>query len=109
GVLQVMVGAREPLSETQLAGVTGLDEEAGLPGVLSQLTQFLVRRHTDRGEVVALYHKSLADWLTGKWLRRAYFYASPRKGQKRLAEWCWQSYRRGPRRREGYALRRLAA
>jgi len=106
-LLQVMVAAREPLSEADLAAATGLDEETVLPVVLSRLLQFLVRRQTGSGEVVALYHKSLSDWLTDRQLRRSYLYAGPKKGHERLAEWCWQEYQREPRRMAGYALRHL--
>src|SRR5205085_8108221 len=87
----------------------GLDEETVLPGVLCQLTQFLVRRQTDSGAVLALYHRSLADWLTDKQLRRSYFYVSTKKGHERLADWCGKEYQRGPKRMDSYALRHLPA
>jgi hypothetical protein len=108
-LLQVMVAARDPLSETQLSAAAGLDEEIVLPGVLSQLAQFLVRRQTGDTEVLSLYHKSLVDWLTDKQSRRSHLYISSKKGQIRLADWCWQEYERGPGKMDGYAIRHLPA
>ncbi len=108
-VLQVMVAAREPLSEAQLAGATGLDDEEELPGVLRRLTPFLVRRQSKTGEVLALYHKSLLDWLTDKQLRGSRFYISPRIGHEQLAEWGWKEFQQDTRKMSRYTLRHLPA
>ncbi len=107
-VLQVIVGAQEPLSEKQLATATVLDEEDELPSVLGGLSSFLVKRlASDGGEGWTLYHKSLSDWLTDTRTCGPLHYASPKKGRQRLADWCLAEYRRGVGRMDGYALRHL--
>jgi WD40 repeat protein len=107
-VLQVVVAAREPLAEGQLVAATGLDAEEELPAVLRRLAAYLPGRPGPDGRgVYAVYHKSLADWLTDPGLRGTLHHASPRRGHEGLAEWCWQEYRRGPRTLSRYGLAHL--
>jgi WD40 repeat protein len=102
-ILQLVVAAAEPLTAADLGGATGLDPEEVLPRALRSLAAFL---HERDGRFV-FYHKSLADWLTDPTNRGTLHYASPRRGHERLAEWCWDEYRRGPERMPRYALRHL--
>lgn len=104
-VLQVVVAAAEPLGEAELAGATGLDVEDALPRALRELSAFLPAREGR----YALYHKSIADWLTDPENRGTLHYASRKAGAERLADWCWAEYRRGVDRMSRYALRRLPA
>jgi WD40 repeat protein len=107
-VLQVIVAAREPLSEKQLAAATTLDDEDELPAVLGGLSSFLTKRPmSGGGEGWTLYHKSLSDWLTDSRTCGPLHYASPKKGRQRLGEWCLAEYRRGAAHMDDYALRHL--
>ena len=109
-VLQAVVAAQEPLTERQLAAVTGLDDEDELPAVLRTLSAYLpVRKGSGGEEHRSVYHKSLADWLSDPELRGSTYYASPKRGHRRLADWCLAEYRRGPRQMDRYALRHLPA
>jgi hypothetical protein len=109
-VLQVVVAAREPLAEGQLAAATGLDAEDELPVVLRRLAVYLPERPGPDGRGrYAVYHKSLADWLTDPGLRGTLHHASPRRGHERLASSCWEEYRRGPRSLSHYGLAHLPA
>jgi WD40 repeat protein len=102
-VLQVVVAAREPLAEEQLARATGLDLEGELPHALRNLAPYLPRREGR----YAVYHKSLADWLTDDELRGTCYYVSRRRGHELLADLCWGEYRRGARALSAYALAHL--
>ncbi len=108
---QVMIAARQPLTEKQLSAVTGLHMVRELPALLRSVSQFVVRRPQQGCEdVYAVYHKSLTDWLTDDETRRdTTWYADPVEGRERLANWCWSEYQRGPRKMDGYALRHLPA
>jgi WD40 repeat protein len=107
-VLQVVVAAAEPLAADQLAAASGLDPDYELPRILGQLAAYL----PERDGLYAAYHKSLIDWLTApeSFHRvRRNFAASPRCGHRRLADWCWAGYQRGPVRMSPYALAHLPA
>jgi WD40 repeat protein len=60
-VLEVVVAAQRPPSRDQIAELLGVDGEDELPATLAHLAAFLRPRE---GRYV-LFHKSLADWLTG--------------------------------------------
>jgi WD40 repeat protein len=104
-VLEVVVVALEPLTATDLAAAIGLDADYELPDLLDRLAVYL----PESDGRYAVYHKSLADWLTSIAVPRpaGRFFASPRRGQERLAGWCWDAYRHGPARMSPYSLRHL--
>ena len=107
-VLQVLVAAREPLSRDQLAQATGFDAEDELPIVLSRISAFVPQRDGR----YSLFHRSLFEWLTG-WDRAldephaASFFANPKKGHARLADWGWLEYAKGAGALSAYALHHL--
>jgi len=103
-VLECVVAAREPLNRAQLARATGLPEE-DLARALRPLSAYLPTREG----AYALYHKSLADWLTDPDQVGAPHSVSRRRGHERLAQLCWEEYRRGPRAMSEFALRHLPA
>lgn len=84
-LLQVMVAAREPLTSGELAAASGLDAEEELPKWLRRLRQFLRLRLRDGEETIALYHKSVADWLRSN---KHDFHISEKKGRRCLADYC---------------------
>ena len=106
-VLEVVTAAREPLTPTEIAAVTGLDLDYALPPLLDRLAAYLPERDGRR----AVFHKSFADWLTETQDPRpaGRFFVSPRRGHERLADWCWAEYRRGAKKMSPYALRHLPA
>ena len=77
------------------------------PPLLDRLAAYLPDRDGRR----AVYHKSLADWLTDAIDPRpaGRFFVSPRRGHERLAAWCWAEYQRGAARMPPYTLRHLPA
>ena len=109
GVLEVVLGAREALTRDQIAGATGLDARRQLPAVLGSLDAFLPAREG----CYSVFHKALADWLTG-WDERGDRPIAGRytidldTGRERVTDWCWARYRDGAAQREGYCLRHLA-
>jgi len=109
-VLQVVIAAREPLTAAQLAVASGLDVEAGLPAVLDTLS-FVLR---ERAEVEgpsrwAIFHRSLADWLTDPEQDRTIYGISKKTGHERLADACWSEYQQGLRSMSRYAAVHLPA
>lgn len=107
-LLDVIVAAREPLSEEQIAAATGLDRDEELPIVLRRLSSYVPARLGPDGlERYAAYHKSLVDWLTRR--RGELHSASPKRGHARLAESCWQEYERGVDSMSPYAVAHLPA
>jgi hypothetical protein len=108
-LLDVVVAAREPLMEPQLAAATELDLEEELPVVLEQLSSYVPARLDAEGQPrYAIYHKSLDDWLTDRSRRGKLHSASAKRGHERLAAACWSEYRGGAQQMSGYALRHLA-
>ena len=104
-VLQVVVAAREPLTEEQLATASGLDIEEELPSILRHLSAYLpCREEPGSPATYAVYHKSFADWLTAKELRGTRYYISPKRGHKRLADCYWDEYQRGAAAMSHYGL-----
>ena len=104
-VLEVIVAAREPLTEAQLADATGLDAETELPPILRRLDVFVPLRDGRR----QVFHKSLIDWLTHEGQRGLLYYASRRRGHGQLAQRGLAEYQRGVRQMSRYALRHLPA
>jgi len=96
-VLEVAVAAQQPLEESQIARVTGLDREYELSEVLRQLASFL----PERDGCFTLYHKSLADWLIK---RDNPYRASPHRGHEQLAEMCRAEYEHNVHSMSRYAL-----
>lgn len=108
-VLEVVLGAREPLTRGQIAGATALGAPRQLNAILGGLDAFLPAREGR----YAVFHKALADWLTG-WDESGDRPTAGRytidldTGRQRVADWCWGLYRDGAAHNEGYCLRHLA-
>jgi serine/threonine protein kinase len=82
-VLEVVVAAREPLTEEQIARATRLDTREVVPAVLARLGSYL----PNRAGRFALYHQSLTDWLKEDKSRQIY-HVKVENGHSRLAEYC---------------------
>jgi hypothetical protein len=107
-LLDAMVAAAEPLHESLLAAVAGIDAEEDLPGLGRDFRQYL--KHQDdwgRDPIYAFYHKSISDWLTAPERRGDTFTASARKGDRAITEWLWREYSRGPEKWPAYLVRHL--
>jgi hypothetical protein len=102
-VLEVMVAAQEPLEEDMLTRASGLDSDEALPAALRSLSGYLTRRE----ERYALFHKSLADWLTTSALRGTIHHVSPASGHRRMADACWAEYCTGVSSMSRYSLAHL--
>jgi WD40 repeat protein len=94
-VLQGIIAAQEPPSRDELAAVVGLDADSDLSPILEHLAPLVVQRNKRYN----LFHKTLADWLTG-WeedqrIAREY-HISPKRGHKLWADALLQVYSRGP-------------
>ena len=104
-LLQVVAAARDPLTSGQIAAAAEMNAEEELPGWLRRLRQYLPARildDSDEEPTYAIYHKSLADWLTSP---DHLYHVSVRKGHERLAEMGGKEYRSGPDRMSAYGLR----
>ncbi|NQT14719.1 MAG: tetratricopeptide repeat protein [Planctomycetes bacterium] len=109
-LLEVVVAAREPLTESQLSAATGLDRRRQLPGVLRRLAVYVPWRvGEDEIPCYALYHKSLGDWLTDPDLTGTLHSVVGEDGHHRLAETCWGEFERGPKSMSPYAVAHLPA
>jgi len=107
-LLQVVVAAREPLTKEQLAKATGLTEEDELPTLLRRLAIYLPQRQgPDGAPRYALYHKSLADWLTSAERAGDTHCVNARRGHERLAVLGLAEHRQRPRDMSRYALAHL--
>jgi hypothetical protein len=135
-VLEVLVAAREPLTEQQVVVASGLDSDYELPSGLATFAEFLdrqidnaqeryrifvetkswnqaelpealVNRRSGHQEVLSLFHASLADWLDSPLAHR--FRISRRRGHTHLADMCWEEYCCGIRGMSLYAFRFLFA
>jgi hypothetical protein len=96
GLLEVVLAAKEPLRRSELAALTGLDEDYELGELLDRLAAFVPVREGRH----ALFHKSLADWLTGKDTtsgqpKAGPYYVKSENGRVRLADWCLGEFERG--------------
>lgn len=90
-VLRVVIAAREPLTEEQLAEATKLDYDTELPAALRELSAYL---HV-RDEKVSLFHRAFEEWLKSKERRGTAYYINPQRGHERLAEWIAVKYEDG--------------
>jgi hypothetical protein len=107
-VLEVLVVAQQPLSREELAQVVRLGPDFCLAAVLRRLASFLGKQAGPTGEVgFALYHKSLADWLTDDSLAGSLHHVGAESGHHRLAEAGWGHYRQGVTHLSRYMLRYL--
>ena len=104
-LLQILCAAAEPLSRAELADASNLDPDEDLPRLLRQLAQLLSKRVRSNGEeTIALYHKSVADWLTTNLDFNA-FAVSPTMGRKLLAELCRGALAKGRSKPSWYVRR----
>jgi len=95
-VLEVVLAAQAPLAEMQLAAAAGLQSGAELSAVLEGLSVYLHKRAEVEGAACyALFHNSLADWLTDSEQCGEVYSVSARRGHERLADACWNEYQQG--------------
>lgn len=107
-VLQVVVAAREPLSERLLGTASGLDSRSELATTLRRLRVYIPPRADQDGKIkYAPYHKSLADWLTDDEQRGDLYYCDPITGHERLAEACFNEHLQGATRLSPYVMSHL--
>ena len=83
-VLEVILTARQPLGEDQIATIAALQGGRQLRTVMDSLTGYIAR--TDEG--VSLYHKSLADWLVDRAVCDGRYAIDRTAGTGRLLAWC---------------------
>jgi len=107
-VLEILLAAREPLSEPQLAAATGWDDASRLDNVLQSLGTLVDAYGRDKaGRRWTLAHEALAGWLTDRNRCGAAYHADVRRGHERLADAGWREYERGPESLSDYARRHL--
>jgi len=85
-ILEVLVAAREPISEVLLAAAVDMDAYPLNEG-LNEFAQYLHRRQ-DR---VCLRHQAIAEWLVET---QGSYRVIPSEGHERLQNACWQEYER---------------
>lgn len=105
-VLGVLHGARQPLTRSQLALVTGLDRDDELSPMLDRLSCFVTWDTGSGNErVYRLAHKSIDDWLVAPPLDADRFKIDPVQGRELILRHCrgWAAHR------EPYALTWLIA
>ena len=103
-VLEVLATAREPLTEGQLAAITGLDLDSDLAVTLQQLEVYLIKCATGHATCYRPYHHAFIDWLTGENSRGTAYHISRRTGSERLAGWFWEEYHRSTASLSKYCL-----
>ncbi|MFH1266156.1 MAG: WD40 repeat domain-containing protein, partial [Planctomycetota bacterium] len=107
-VLEVVTAAPEPLSADQLAAATGMDDRAEFAAVLETLSVPLVRRGEPGGPArYAVFHESLADWLTNPEQAGAVHHVGAKRGHERLADTGGNEYREGLGAMSPYAIEHL--
>src|SRR5262249_35618884 len=83
-VLEVMIAARQPLTDAQIARATALAPGGELGRIMDSLAGFITR-----GEIgIALYHKSLADWLVDPAGCEPRYAIDRAAGEARLLAYC---------------------
>ena len=103
-LLQVVLAAREPLTGKQIARATGIDAAEDLPRLLRRLAVYL----PESAGKYAVYHKSLADWLSADDRRGELHFVNLKPGHRcRLANACWQGYVKDVQRLSSYCLKYL--
>ena len=88
-LLEVMVAARKPLTRSQLAAASGLDEDDQLPKWLRSLGQWLRRTDSER---INLFHSSFRDWLASQ---DHDYGVNRKKGHALLVEYCTKEHEVG--------------
>ncbi len=90
-IFAVLLAAKEPLTATQLAAITGLDLREDVRPFLEQLIGYVVTSDRQGGEsTLTLFHKSLADWLQAPAAGAETFKVDVTTGRQRLLQWCRQ-------------------
>jgi len=109
-VLQVVMAAREPLAETQVAAAADLDAESELPGVLETLSVCLAKRGGAEGLAsYVVFDGSLREWLADAESCGGFYHVEAKSGHERLADAGWEEYQHDPRSMPPYALAHLPA
>ncbi|MBN2684295.1 MAG: WD40 repeat domain-containing protein, partial [Pontiellaceae bacterium] len=107
-LLEVICAAREPVTRPLLAAACGMDERA-VERHLVKMAGYLIRHKDEQNRPsFAVYHKSLADWLTDPEREAQFHWASLKSGHCRLADWCLENYRRDSAKMDRYALCHIA-
>jgi hypothetical protein len=87
-IFEVLVAAREPIGEHEIAIATGLGIDTDLPPALDAIASYL--RVTDDAPVTRqLFHRSLIEWLTAR-ARTHRLHAID--GHRKLAAGLWSDY-----------------
>ncbi len=105
-LLSVLLAAREPLTRSQLASISGLDGEGVLLPVLRKLSCFIVwEPDLGEGGVYRIAHKSIGDWFITPPRGFDRFKVDIVLGRERILAHCrgWAIHR------EPYSLRHLIA
>jgi hypothetical protein len=107
-VFEIAIASQEPLPEALLAAASGFDSNE-LTSVLRELSAYLPMRLAQDGrQHYAIYHKSLADWLTDPKRRGSVHVADVHLGHERLATSLWRELREGVANMSAYGLAHLA-
>lgn len=102
-LLQILLTAREPVTDTQLERIAGVEASIVWDALL-RLRQFLDPVLVERGRY-QIYHQSVVDFLANKAMAREYW-CDVRAGHKRVAEYYLDSAHWEED--DGYAFRHLA-
>ncbi len=102
-----LVAAQEPLGEAELAAATGLDAGTALPQRLAALGAY-VRTLPGPPARHAIFHQSLAEWLTGKEEQGGAFAVDVAAGHQLIADSLYGLYEADRFTLSGYALAHLA-
>ncbi len=109
-LLEVILAAKEPLDEKQLAEASHLSAHRDLPDVLERLAVYLRTSRSLQGNThFAVFHKSLADWLTDDRRRSKLHYVRVTSGESALADVGWREFGSNASRMSRYALAHLPA
>jgi hypothetical protein len=100
-MLQVLVAAKEPLTEGELAIATGVGspESQALSEAFRCLKSYF---SSEAEEKYKLYHESFREWLASPGSGR--YHVEPLKGHEQLAAFCWNDYENARHRRLRPAL-----
>ena len=105
-LLSILLAAREPLTRSQLASISGLDSEGVLLPLLRKLSCFVVwEPDLGEGGVYKIAHKSIGDWLIAPPRGFDRFKVDLASDRERILAHCrsWEVHR------DPYSLRHLIA
>lgn len=89
-VLEAICAAREPLDQTDLAQMFNWSEYQ-----LHSMTARLGSLFPEIDGRIRPFHQSVRDWLASP-KRSGQYFVDPDAGDKRIADYAWHQYRKGP-------------